>query len=1137
MRKDIDKFQLLLIRPDDVEVGYLNHSNLVITNTSPINRISQISFKLPEYINTNTGEKVVNPYYNVAKSGFKIKLTIDNQEKGTYERMFKISRPQEFTDGTKTSIVYSAYSYETVLNQKSIPSFAGVAVDVDGNTGVSIDVSGNVTYTPIDTIDIVDYTLDGVDIAEVSISILYQTGSAWEVDFIDPALIDILRSDINIGGTNALNALKSLQGKYGAVISFDTINKKVRYYKLDNLGDNLGLSVEYGKYLKSLNRDERVDEIITRVKVVGKDDVGIGSVSYTGQNYVEDYTYFLGSFDRTGSVVNVSSEWMSDSLALAISDYNDTIDTKKPSLDILLAEKDVILTNILNLEINLIYLTIGQDLVEEHLIINDTGLGKVTLSDGVRIKDAVGGVGLVEALVGGEYINIPYSGGIPASVVGNTYRFNTQTIDGEEVPYYGSSELFFNLTEYPVGTNIRISYRNYGKAEIDDTINAYQSYLATGTPTSSQITTLEAIIAVLNTSRDAQIVLINSDESDLETERANLVIKDAQIEVIQDLLSIDANFTTAQLEEWENFIVEYTYQNNTISDPDLLLIAAQEVLDDRKYPEVIITLDMISLLQTEDARVDWDKVNLYDYINIYFDRLNIDVQAKIMEITIDVDNNDMNLIISTTKDYIKDNNRLLQKAIKVISDTSENVKFNHVKWNGSIHNTDLLASFEEEGIETEDYNILGSNNNSVITDETGMTIVEKVVINADWNPLVNIPAAASDSKYGDRFVRIANGGIYLTSDGGKTFKTAITAGQIYADVIKGELLVGSELQILGNDGSDDIVSIGNVLTSDFGIVINGEVDSKPTVVSMTRDAGFHITYDSVDVFGINATGILQAKGISLYRDSGQLLLNNDKLVADYVQGDLKVGGNLSITGNDSVSDILLIGDILTTDFGIQIDSVVSGNDIRMIMARDEGFKIEVDTGSGYEDRFSVNSSGVIEANGIKILDIVHSGKVLLSNDYMLQTLSLEESVTEILAHGDSFDVQFLNFSNINGFRDSRMYLYITEVADADTLLNVTLTSLYKSTNTSAPDNGFYSGGGTIWNENSVTVVVTAKIFTTGINKPAVPNRVYEVILSDAQMAYMAWKGGINVNIEHVDVGKGNVKIEKVALFSQVYVSL
>lgn len=892
MRKDINKFQLLLIKPDGTELGYLNHNNLIISNTSSIDRTSQISFRLPEYIDTNDGTKVANPYYNVVKSGFKILLVIDNEEKGTYQRMFRVGRPQEFTDGTKTDIKYSAYSYEIVLSQKTISRFAGVAIDADGNSGVTIDINGNVTYVPIDLVDIVDYVLDGVNIAEVTSNILWQTGSVWEIDYIDPELIDILRSDININGTNDLNALKSLQDIYGAVIEFDTVDKKVKYYKLDNLGENLGLSVEYGKYLKTLNRDERADEIITRVRVVGANNTGIETVSYTGQNYVEDYIYFLGSFARTGAVVDVHSEWMSDSLALAISDYNDLIDTKKASLDILLAEREVIISDIVDLELSIIYLNIGQDLVEEHLIINDAGLGKITTNQGTRVKNNTEGIGTVEAKVSGEYIIVPFSKGVPSGVSGNTYRANTEVIDSENVPFFGNDEIFFDLTEYPVGTNIRVSYRNYGKSQIDDTINTYQSFLSSGNATASQQVTTAAIITSLNVDRDAQIVLIKSDEDDLAIEEAALIVKDAQIEVIQDLLSIDSNFTSVQLAEWENFIVEYTYQNSSISDPSLLLIAAQEILDDRKYPEVIITLDMISVLQTEDARVDWDKVNLYDYINIYFDRLGIDVAAKIMEIVIDVDNNDMDLIISTTKEYIKSDNRLVQKTIKKIADTSSNVSFNDVEWNKSTSSAEILTEFQDDGIKSADYNSKGSNDESVILDEIGITIMEKVVVDADWYPEVNTVSSDSDSKYGDKFVRIANGGIYITDDGGKTFSTAITAKQIFADVIKGNLLVGNELLITGNDGSSDILKIGNIDTD---------------------------------------------------------------------------------------------GDTTDDDFGIMIDGIINGNDVKVIMARDSGFKILIDVGSGYEERFSVDSSGILIAKEFKIVD--ENDKILLSNDQLLQTLS------------------------------------------------------------------------------------------------------------------------------------------------------
>ena len=911
MRKDINKFTLSLIKPDGTELGYLNHNNLVISNTSSIDRISQISFKLPEYIDTNDGQQVVNPYYNVVKSGFKVLLTIDNQEKGEYTRMFRVGRPQEFTDGNKTDIQYSAYSYEVVLNQKTIARFAGVALDSDDDSGVTIDVSGNVTYVPVEAIDAVDYVIDGLNIAEVAANILWQTGSKWEIDYIDPELITVLRSDININSTNVLTALKSLQEVYSATIVFDTINQKVKYYKLDNLGDNLGLSVEYGKYLKTLSRDERVDEIITRVKVVGANNQGIQDVSYTGQNYVEDYTFFLGSFTRSGSTVLTHSEWMSDSLALAILDYEDLIDTKKASLDVLLGEREVIVSDIIDLELSIIYLNIGQDLIEEHLIVNDGGIGKITLDKGTRVKNNTEGIGTVEAKVSDEYILVPFSKGVPASVSGNTYRADTEVIDSENIPYYGSDEIFFDLAEYPVGTNIRVSYRSYGKAAMDDTINSYQSFLSSGNATVSQETTIEAIIASLNVDRDAQIVLIKADEADLVTEQANLVVKDAQIEVIQDLLSIDSNFTTAQLEEWENFIVEYTYQNTNISDSDLLLIAAQEILDDRKYPEVIITLDMISVLQTEDARVDWDKVNLYDYINIYFDRFGIDVEARIMEIVIDVDKNDMNLIISTTKDYIKDDNRLIQQIIKNSAAVSSNVKFNDVDWNKSASSAETLDEFEDDGIDSGVYNSKGSNDDSVMVDETGITIMEKVVIDADFYPDVNNTASGSDSKYGDRFVRLANGGIYITSDGGKTFSTAITAEQVFADVIKGNLLVGNELLINGNDGSSDVLKIGNIDTDgdsiddDFGIIVEGVVNTNDVKVIMARDAGFKIAVDTgsgfVDKFKVDSNGQVEATSIVIKDEDGTIVFSDTRNIG-HITSSKTIGDN---TGTDTTDGVVL----------------------------------------------------------------------------------------------------------------------------------------------------------------------------------------------------------------------------------------
>ena len=115
MNKSIEKFSLFLIKPDGTEHGQINHHSLEVF-LSGVNEISSLSFKIPERIISNIGVTSVNPYYTIIKPSFRVRLEIDNEEKGTYTREFKISKPAESSDGNKTDIQYTAYSREVELN-------------------------------------------------------------------------------------------------------------------------------------------------------------------------------------------------------------------------------------------------------------------------------------------------------------------------------------------------------------------------------------------------------------------------------------------------------------------------------------------------------------------------------------------------------------------------------------------------------------------------------------------------------------------------------------------------------------------------------------------------------------------------------------------------------------------------------------------------------------------------------------------------------------------------------------------------------------------------------------------------------------------------------------------------------------
>jgi len=992
-----NKFSLYLIKPDGTEYGELNCHSLEIY-LSGVNEIGYISFKIPEKINNNSGLVKVNPYYTAIKPSFRVRLEIDNGEKGTYIREFKISRPVEKTDGEKTDIMYYAQSREVELSQKSIISFSGVPVDINDSTGITIEPSGAITHNELAASEIIDYRLEGLTIADVAISILSQTDSSWELNYVDPDLRDVYRSDFDIQGTDNLNALRDLQYIYDCIIIFDTVNKKMGYYKLDNIGNDLGWTIEYGKYLKELSKEEKVQDVVTRMRAVGSDGIGIQGKTYTGKNYIENYDYFLGSFSRdsSGNVLS-HSEWMSDDLANAILDYQELVDANKTALDSNFVIRDSLIEEKINKEQDIAYLNNSQSVIEEKLSVGHSlTVGKIIMSKDSRIISSVAGIGTVEAFIGGEWSILSYqktpNGETVGDVTGSSYRYPVNVISGDNYPDFGSSVIYVSKSEYPDGTNFRLTYDTFGLTLIYQTKNIYETRLSDPTVLEDEKIVLNGIIDSLVLDETDRKLEISTATAELLAIQSDLDISNNDIQLIWDLLDINTNFTATEREEWSNFIVEGIYQNTEISDEDLLLSATQDALDDAKMPELNIDISMISILQTEDSKVDWDKVNLYDFVNIRFERLDIDVQARIMEIRYNPETYGMNLLISTTTNYIRNDNHFMERFVDKVSKSTNMVDFSNNDWNGAKTNTTILSELSNNGIDTKKYNIGSANDESVKIDNNGITIEEKFTVDSDYNPVKNTPSSTNDQRYSDRIIRFGNGGIFLSKDGGQTFSVAITPEQIFADVIKGTLLVGDELRILGNDGIGDIVTVGEILTDDFGIkvsgTITGDTSAKVVDVLITRDKGFKIIYDGIDKFFVGTDGVINAKGLKILDDSNATMLENGKIFANYIEGSLTIGTNLTvegelivgsdltITGSDGTNDIISIGEVLTDDFGIIINGIINEKPIITSMTRDKGFNINYDG----DDKFFVGLDGILNAKGLNILNssdetMVEDGKI------------------------------------------------------------------------------------------------------------------------------------------------------------------
>ncbi|EGT3606895.1 hypothetical protein FKF97_10860 [Clostridium perfringens] len=80
---------------------------------------------------------------------------------------------------------------------------------------------------------------------------------------------------------------------YDCIFQFDTVNKIVNVYDRETMGNDNGFYLYYDQYLKKSSTDIKVDDIVTRLVVEGKDGISINGVNPLGTNYIEDFSYLL----------------------------------------------------------------------------------------------------------------------------------------------------------------------------------------------------------------------------------------------------------------------------------------------------------------------------------------------------------------------------------------------------------------------------------------------------------------------------------------------------------------------------------------------------------------------------------------------------------------------------------------------------------------------------------------------------------------------------------------------------------------------------------------------------------------------------------------------------------------------------
>jgi hypothetical protein len=76
----------------------------------------------------------------------------------------------------------------------------------------------------------------------------------------------------------------------------DTINKTLSFYDDLEFGENKGLTIKYGAYLKAISKDIDAKKVATVVSGLGKNNLTATLATPTQTNEWEDYSYYLDGY-------------------------------------------------------------------------------------------------------------------------------------------------------------------------------------------------------------------------------------------------------------------------------------------------------------------------------------------------------------------------------------------------------------------------------------------------------------------------------------------------------------------------------------------------------------------------------------------------------------------------------------------------------------------------------------------------------------------------------------------------------------------------------------------------------------------------------------------------------------------------
>ena len=273
-----------------------------------VTEIDTLEISIPKYI-YKYGEKKLNPIWYECKE--ERLICLNNEE-------YFVLKRNDFKSDEETN-TFTAYSLEYKLTKFDV-IFEDIVVSIF-NTGLNDE-----EYVSLS--DLL-YSETGWKFGKIDRNLFFDTNENNE-------LVEKIRIQDSVNKRWYDYITTDLMEMYGCIPIFDTYNKVIDLVDIKSFGEEIELYLSNDNYIKSLQRVGSSENLVTRLYVIGNDEMDIIGATVTGYPYIEDFSYFYN--DMSEELYTQLMKYY-EMVEIRNPIWKNLVDTKMKTLEILTKKK------------------------------------------------------------------------------------------------------------------------------------------------------------------------------------------------------------------------------------------------------------------------------------------------------------------------------------------------------------------------------------------------------------------------------------------------------------------------------------------------------------------------------------------------------------------------------------------------------------------------------------------------------------------------------------------------------------------------------------------------------------------------------------------------------------------------------